>query len=153
MRHFYSEEWTINYLSFDLYPKNPLLRYGSWILSIFSDTIFNAIFATQIAHQVDNINDNYYLISRDNMKFLAHVTKGKLEVINISDMKIKKGNIIFNLKHFAYEEKMFEIHKYTDPSKISNVKHVGNIIKTTIKVCVAIIVIMVLYVLIMGLIS
>lgn len=153
IRHFYSEEWNINYLSFELYPKNPFLRYGTYILGIFSDTIFNVGMAAQFGHQIDNLGDNYYLISRDDMKFLAHITKNRLEIINITDKKIKKGNIFFNLKHFVYEEKMFEIHKYIDPTKMDNKKHLGNFIKSCIILGVGLIVFMALFVLIMGLIN
>ncbi len=148
MKHFYSDEWSINYLSFCLYQKNPLVRYGTWILSWFSDTVCNAEMVAGLLHQIDNLNDNYYLISRNNMKLLALVTKNRLEVINISNKKIKNGNIFFNLKHFAYEEKMFQIHKYSDPAKINNTKHIFNIIKTDIIICIAIIVIIALLILI-----
>ena len=153
LRHFYSEEWNLNYLSFDLYPKNPFLRYGTYILGIFSDTVFNVGMASQLAHQIDNLGENYYLISRDNMKFLAHINKNKLEIMNISDKKIKKGNIFYNLKHFDYEEKMFQIHKYSNQTNVDNKSNLLNIIKNCIKFSVAIIVIMVLFIIIMGLIN
>lgn len=153
MKHFYSDEWIINYLSFDLYPKNLLVRYGTWILGFFSDTIFNIEMGAGFAHQLDNLSDNYYLISRDDMKLLAHVTKNRLEVINISDRKIKKGNVMFNLEHFDYEEKMFEIHRYSDPAKINNIKHMYNVIKTGIILVIATTVIMALFILIILLIN
>ena len=120
IRHFYSDEWNVNYLRYTFYPKNLFLKLGLYMEFLFSESFNKAGMAAAYIYDIDKINDNYYLLRRDNMIFIAFINKDRLVVNNISNIKIKKGNIFNRTPHFVYDNKMFSIYIFSNPNDTNN---------------------------------
>ncbi len=73
-----------------------------------------------LIYDIDKLNDNYYLLSRDNMTFLAYITKDKLVVNDISNIKIKKGFFLNPMPYFVYDSKIFSKYIYSNPKDTDN---------------------------------
>jgi len=131
IRHFYSEEWEAKYLKYTMYPKNKLVRIGLGIAHIFSEFVFDAIMGAQLVYDIDKLDENYYLLYRADMIFLAYINKDKLEVKNISNITIKNPTIFNCKRHFAYENKMFSIYNVVKAENYNNKKD----FKYTILIC------------------
>ena len=87
---------------------------------LFSESFNKAGMAAAYIYDIDKINDNYYLLRRDNMIFIAFINKDRLVVNNISNIKIKKGNIFNRTPHFVYDNKMFSIYIFSNPNDTNN---------------------------------
>ena len=128
IRHFYSEEWEAKYLKYTIYPKKKLVRIGLGIANIFSDFAFDATMGAQLIYEIDKLDDNYYLLYRDDIIFLAYINKEKLEVKNISDIKIKNPTLFNNKRHFSYDNKMFSIYNVVNANNYDNKKDFKNFV-------------------------
>ena len=147
IRHFYSEEWEAKYLKYTMYPKNKLVRVGLGIANIFSEFAFDAIMGAQLVYEIDKLDDNYYILYRNDMFFLAYINKDRLEVKNISNIKIKNPTIFNNKKHFAYDNKMFSIYNIVKAKNYDNRKNFKNLILFSILAIVIALVIGLLFIL------
>ena len=135
IRHFYSEEWKINFLSYMVYPKNKFIRFGLFVTHLFSRTAFYSMDVAATLYSVDKFDDNYYLLTRDGLTYIAYITKDRLEVKNITNIiKIRKRNIINNQKHFVYDNKMFSIYVLTSADKLDNKKIFASYIRFSLKI-------------------
>lgn len=54
------------------------------------------------------------------MIFIAFINDDRLVVNNISNIKIKKGNIFNRTPHFVYDDKMFSIYIFSNPKDTNN---------------------------------
>jgi len=122
IRHFYSEEWSINFLNYTMYPKNIFIRIGLFIGNMFSNHVRNGIDATQLLYDIDKLEDNYYLLVRDEIILIAFITNNRLEIKDISNIKIKNASLVSFGKHFVYNDKMFHICTYEKAENIDNKK-------------------------------
>lgn len=135
IRHFYSEEWKVNFLSYMVYPKNVFTRIGLFIAHYFSSTVSNSLFVGSTLYNIDKFDDNYYLLTRDGLIYIAYITKNRLEIKNITNnIKIRKRNIINNQRHFVYDNKMFSIYTWTSAEKLDNKKIFASHIKFWLKI-------------------
>ncbi len=137
IRHFYSEEWKANFLSYMIYPKNVFTRIGLFIMNFFSSRVTNSLIVGKTLYDIDKFNDNYYLLTRDDLIYIAYITKNRLEVKNITNMiKIRNRNIINNQKHFIYDNKMFSIFKWTKAEDLDNKKIFISNVKFSLKLII-----------------
>ena len=66
-------------------------------------------------YDVDNVNNEYFLLTRDDIKLLCHINNNQLHIIELGDLPIKKDSFIF-------DDKLFVIKSNTKSNKQMIVK-------------------------------
>lgn len=101
IRHYYSDEWDIKFVSHSKCYKNKILNFLERVLIAFSNWYGNFWMLKMFLYDVDNVNNEYYLLTRDDIKLLCHINNNQLHVIELGDLPIKKGSFIFDDKLFV----------------------------------------------------
>ncbi len=115
IRHYYSDDWNIKFVSHSRCYKNKILNFLETGLIAFSNWYGNFWILKMFLYDVDNVNNEYFLLTRDDIKLLCHINNNQLHIIELGDLPIKKDSFIF-------DDKLFVIKSNTKSNKQMIVK-------------------------------